>query len=718
MSTIGRVTLPIEENIDQQLLTLIELWKADAIRNSDGTRLSKALSSKVEKVYATFFPVRQDIEYTRAHPESLQQMYLMSEPRHAEGSTLCIDILSGYFDQQLKIVTERDPKDWWEVIDRSSGEIVPGERWSFDATTGTVTIHGCHPFHRYTVSFLCWQTWDPTQMYNHLVNNWGDDVPHAQPYNPVQPETRRRMMDYFESWLLENKDPNVIRFTTFFYHFTLVYGADRREKFMDWFGYGQSVSADMLLLFEQHKGYRPRPEVFVDAGYYNSSFRAPSAEYMEYIDFVQRFVADAAREMVEICHKHQREAMMFLGDNYIGTEPYGKYFADIGLDAVVGSVDCGAGLRMIADIPGVKYREGRFLPYFFPDTFHEGGDPVTPLNRFWMDSRRAMMRNPVDRIGFGGYPSLALKFPDFVQRAAEICDEFRALYDNIGGSKPYTPRFKIGILSAWGSLRRWQLFMSKHTYVFKQTQIYAGILESLSGMAVDVVFLSFEDVTRGVPEGVDVLLNAGPEGTAFSGGALWKDPALTSAVRAFVARGGALIGIGEPSACANQDLFFQLADVLGVEKERSLSLSYDKYPSAPIPHFITADAPDAWDFGACVDDVYAKTAQNLVVSEAGCTRVACQSFGNGRAVYIAGLPISHASARLLMRSIFWAAGQEEQLYRWFSENPATECSAYPDAGRFAVLNNTDVPQNTRVHKGDGTSFALELEPMQICWFDM
>lgn len=34
--------------------------------------------------------------------------------------------------------------------------------------------------------------------------------------------------------------------------------------------------------------------------------------------------------------------MMFLGDNWIGTEPYGAYFPEIGLDAVVGSVGGGA----------------------------------------------------------------------------------------------------------------------------------------------------------------------------------------------------------------------------------------------------------------------------------------------------------------------------------------------------------------------------------------
>ena len=62
----------------------------------------------------------------------------------------------------------------------------------------------------------------------------------------------------------------------------------------------------------------------------------------------------------------------------IGSEqsPYGKYFAGIGLDAVVGSVGSGVTLRMISDIKGVDYTEGRLLPYFFPDVFCEGGDPI------------------------------------------------------------------------------------------------------------------------------------------------------------------------------------------------------------------------------------------------------------------------------------------------------------------------------------------------------
>lgn len=47
------------------------------------------------------------------------------------------------------------------------------------------------------------------------------------------------------------------------------------------------------------------------------------------------------------------------------------------------------------------------------------------------------MRKPVDRIGYGGYLSLAYKFPNFVEYIEGVCDEFREIYSNIKGVKPY-----------------------------------------------------------------------------------------------------------------------------------------------------------------------------------------------------------------------------------------------------------------------------------------
>ncbi len=38
-------------------------------------------------------------------------------------------------------------------------------------------------------------------------------------------------------------------------------------------------------------------------------------------------------------------------------------------------------------------------------------DPTIEAIDNWLSARRAIMRKPIDRIGYGGYPSLAYKFP-------------------------------------------------------------------------------------------------------------------------------------------------------------------------------------------------------------------------------------------------------------------------------------------------------------------
>ena len=144
----------------------------------------------------------------------------------------------------------------------------------------------------------------------------------------------------------------------------------KKEKICEWFGYSASVSPYILEQFEKWAGYKWRAEYIVDQGYHNSLFRVPSKQFKDFIEFQQIEVCKLAKELVDIVHSYGKEAMMFLGDHWIGTEPYGKYFETIGLDAVVGSaVGNGVTMRMISDIKGVRYTEGRCLPYFFPDVF-------------------------------------------------------------------------------------------------------------------------------------------------------------------------------------------------------------------------------------------------------------------------------------------------------------------------------------------------------------
>ena len=118
----------------------------------------------------------------------------------------------------------------------------------------------------------------------------------------------------------------------------------------------------------------------------------------------------------------------------------------------MGSVGNGSTLRLISDIEGVKYTEGRFLPYFFPDTFHEGGDPVREAKENWVTARRAILRKPIDRIGYGGYLKLALQFPEFVDYVESVCNEFRELYENIKGTTPYCVK-RVAVLNCWGKMR-------------------------------------------------------------------------------------------------------------------------------------------------------------------------------------------------------------------------------------------------------------------------
>lgn len=714
--TKGRVTLPSESDFLNETKEMLDRWGADALRDSDGTKLDDDIKALDAKIYTTYFVARAHNEFAEKHMDECQQMLLMSRHNLAIADTLEIDFLDGYFREQVVADYVHDPKKWWEVIDRTTGQLVPAEKWDVDKEKNIVTVKDVVKFHEYTVSFFVYAIWDPTQMYNHITNNWGDK-PHDIPFDVRQVNSGAFAKDYLKQWLIDNPDTDIVRFTTFFYHFTLVFNSDAKEKFVDWFGYGATVSIKALEEFEQEYGYALRAEDIVDNGYYNSTFRVPTKAYRDYIDFIQKFVAREAKELVDIVHDAGREAMMFLGDNWIGTEPYGKYFGEIGLDAVVGSVGGGATLRLISDIPHVKYTEGRFLPYFFPDTFYEGNDPCIEAIDNWLSARRAIMRSPVDRIGYGGYLSLAYKFPAFVDYIEKVTDEFRMIYDSVKGMKPYCG-LKVAILNSWGRLRSWQAYMVAHALWYKQTYSYFGILESLSGAAVDVVFVSFDDIREnGIPEDIDVIINAGDAGTAFSGGEEWLDERLLTTVREWVYNGGGFVGVGEPSAVHTGGRFFQLADVMGVDKELGFTLSTDKYFNKALDtHFVTEDRTKDFDFGESADSVYALGSQTEIVEYSNHeVHVAANTYGQGRGVYIAGLPYSYENTRLLMRSLYYAAGKEAQYKVWYADNLNCEVNAYPESGKYAILNNSNEVQTTNFYDGTGVCTEITLEPCEIRW---
>ena len=144
----------------------------------------------------------------------------------------------------------------------------------------------------------------------------------------------------------------------------------RREKVVDWFGCACTVSRVRWMISKPSMATACARRTSWTAVLQLRMARARKAQ-RDWIDFLSGFVRENVKQLADMSHAAGKEAMMFLGDQWIGTEPYKDGFDELGLDAVVGSIGDGTTTRMIADIPGVKYTEGRFLPYFFPDTFYE-----------------------------------------------------------------------------------------------------------------------------------------------------------------------------------------------------------------------------------------------------------------------------------------------------------------------------------------------------------
>ena len=720
MNVRGRLTLPTDVDMVDETLKLKERLDADALRDCDGTEMPPDLLKTGAKIYATYYTTRKDNDWARNNPEEVQQEYLITDRMTAKSWTLSIELMKGFHTQQLKVNTIDDPKRWWEVVDRTTGKVIPVENWFYDEATGEVIIKSI-PYHQYTVSFLAFLIWDPVHMYNYLTNDW-QGAEHQMTFDVRQPKTQAYVKEKLRRWCEENPDVDVVRFTTFFHQFTLTFDDQKREKYVEWFGYSASVSPYILEQFEHWAGYRFRPEYIVDQGYFNSTFRVPSREFRDFIEFQQIEVSRLAKDLVDIVHAYGKEAMMFLGDHWIGTEPFGKYFDNIGLDAVVGSVGDGVTMRMISDIKGVNYTEGRLLPYFFPDVFTEGGDPIGEAQDNWMKARRATLRSPLDRIGYGGYLKLASEWPGFIEQIEKVVGEFRQIQEAMEGTSSYVAPFKVAILNCWGELRRWMCNQVHHAIWHREIYSYVGVIECLSGMPVDVEFINFDDVRNGIDPDIKVIINAGDAYTAWSGAENWVDEKVVTAIRRFVDQGGGFIGVGEPTAFQHQGRYFQLSDVLGADREMGFSMSTDKYNELAEnykEHFILEDISGDIDFGEGKSRIYAQGEGYQILDKDGeYSRLIVNQYGQGRSVYFTGLPYSPQNCRILLRAIYFAAHREEEMKKYYVTNVETEVAAFEKAGRVAVINNSKEAQKTELYIHGSLKCSLDMKPMEMIWVEI
>lgn len=715
-SRTGSFTLPGEAGYEDLTIELARRWGADTIRDSDGTVLSDRILSLGYDIYSTLCLVRADNNWAKANPDKLQQNFLMSFPVTAQGETVTIEPLKGYFRQQFVLNKTDDPKQWWQVFDRTTGQEVPASQWSFDPATETVTITGATKWHRYTVNFLAVRIWEEISMYNHITNNWGDRE-HLMAIDPIYPQSQEFILGLLDRWLKQHPQTSVVRFTSMFYNFTWFWGDDPKLRYIysDWGDYQMMASPTALRGFEKAKGYRLTSEDFVNKGLYHCTHNVPDRKWLDWMDYINEFVVTFGRKCVELVHKYGKKAYVFYDDHWVGVEPYGRRFKDFGFDGIIKCGFNGFEVRLCAGVRAVKTRETRLHPYLFPTglkgepTFKEGGDPTRDARRFWMDMRRAMLRTCVDRIGLGGYLHLVQPYPDFVDYIEKLAEEFRTIKELHAGGQPYSAPFRVAVLTAWGRLRSW--IASGHMTAGLE---YNELIESLSGLPFEVDFISFDDVvTGGIPAGVKVLINCGRIDSAWSGGDHWRNPAVIEKISQWIADGGAFIGVAEPSACKHSSQYFQLSHVMGVDRELGLSINRSKYAYDRFdrPHFITTDLPNQPDFGRDVDGVYALGTDTVVLADdAGGIKIAVHPFGRGRSVYMSGHKFTPHNIRLLHRAIFWAAGCEADFATWTCSNVNTECAYFAHNSKLLVINNSDQPQQTDVTTADGRTIRLNLPP--------
>ncbi|MBO7708938.1 MAG: 1,3-beta-galactosyl-N-acetylhexosamine phosphorylase [Lachnospiraceae bacterium] len=711
----GGFTLPGEAGYEQLTLKMAEKWGADVIRDSDGTVLSDDIVNAGYGIYSTICIIRDHNEWVKAHPGMLQQTFLSAGPVTAVSSDLSVPLMEQFYAPQFQVNDGADAMRYWQVRDRTAGTVIPREpeketgeslheeggsgspAWRYDREKQAVVIRNAEPFHRYTVSFLAWQIWEQISMYNHVTNDWGEKE-HLMPVDPVYPEARAYLLDWLDRWCREHPSTTVVRFTSLFYNFTWMWGSDERNRYLftDWGSYDFSVSPLMLDRFEAAYGYALTAEDFINQGKFQVTHMPASPHKRDWMRFVSGFVADLGREMVELVHGYGKKAYVFYDDSWIGLEPYGPDFKRIGFDGMIKCVFSGYEVRLCSGVD-VPTHEIRLHPYLFPvglggaPTFMEGGDPTRDAKEYWMRVRRGLLRVPIERIGLGGYLHLTEDFPDFQDYIELISDEFRELEALHKEGKPEGTGIRVAVLHDWGSLRPWTL--SGH---FHETYMHdlIHVIESLAGLPVDTSFINFEDVRSGALDGLDVVINCGRAGDAWSGGDVWKEPELGAAVAKWVYEGGTLIGINQPSAAQGADRFYRLADLLGVDEDTGARVCHGRWS------FVTED-PDGLVPEGCALPVrdgrfLTDGKARVLLSHDGYPDLTRYEFGSGTGFYLSGYSYSPENTRLLLNIICSCRSGKAEELMYVSENPNVDCAFFPKSGKLVAVNLTLQPQKTRV----------------------
>ena len=653
--------------------------------------------------------------------DMLQQTFLMSGKVTAKDSAVTIHLMNGFYQDQFRVNDSEDSIRYWQVYDRTTNELVPNSHWRYVQEAGNVLVQKAKHYHEYTVNFLAYRVWEEISMYNHVTNHWTKE--HLMPVDPRYEESREYIYGWLKEWCETHPATTVVRFTSMFYNFTWMWGASEynRTLFSDWGSYDFTVSPKALDDFKDAYGYALTSEDFINQGKFHVTHMPAGQRQKDYMDFTNQFVVNYGKKLVELVHQYHKKAYVFYDDSWVGVEPYSDRFPDFQFDGLIKCVFSGYEARLCAGAD-VETHELRLHPYLFPvglggaPTFSENGNPTLEAKKYWRSIRRALLREPVDRIGLGGYLHLVEDYPDFCDYIAEIGDEFRSIKEmhrreKEAGGSVYTLKVKVAVLHSWGKLRSWSLSGHFHENYMHDL---IHINEALSGLPVDVSFISFEDVKKGMLDQFDIVINAGKAGTAWSGGDAWKDAEVVCAIKEWVTKGGALIGVNEPSAVEGYADYFRMASVLGVDEDTGAKVCHGRWQFEEID--IEGLIPDGCTFSKKENMFIVDCKSAVLKSEDHIPEMVIKHDGKGMGIYLSKFEISNANTRLLLNLLMYGKGMSMNQ-KYLTDNVDTECAFFPACKQMIVLNNSESEQST-VIKTDSGEVCVDLEPYETRFVEL
>ena len=293
-----------------------------------------------------------------------------------------------------------------------------------------------------------------------------------------------------------------------------------------------------------------------------------------------------------------------------------------------------------------------------------------------------------------------------------MADEFRLIRSFHDAGEPYRIKTRVAVLHYWGSLRSWTLSGHFHeTYMHDLIHINVA----LSGLPVDVKFISFEDVKNGILKDVDVVINAGRAGSAWSGGDAWKDEELVTALTKWVHEGGCFIGVNEPSAVEGYDTYFRMAHVLGIDEDTGARVCHGRwtFETADPEHLI----PEGADVEAKENRYLTDGKAQVLLADGGKPLITLNHFGKGLGIYLSSFQVNLWNTRMLYQLIRYAGG-EGTFGSYMTDNLYTECAYYPESKKLVVINNSDTEQRMHNEKERPTEYFPDGTPIDDWFYDI